>query len=269
MSVPSEIYASYSVLVTYLSKLILISGKNRTIWEFDYRCNIFKESCIEPVPGPKDSFVATSEGKYLIVVPEMGVHCWGLHDHTVYVHIFDGTSWSAQQYEFISSGSNTKWATIVGNHTTIVVKFDDEGNVISLYKAPLLLGECKDSVTIVKWERLSISVTEIEDYWRYPGQRSLLLFNNQLFLTDSRGMISTTFIEPLIGVIWIFVDSNVCFRQAPHIVRLPDGELLMMGIVIRDDHSESKSQLDVIKVHHKGIYGGPQGSNSSHLSDSL
>ena len=102
---------------------------------------------------------------------------------------------------------------------------------------------------------------EIDRLLRYSGQRSLLLLNNQLFLADSQGVIFTTYIQPPIEVVWIFVDSGISFRQAPHIVRLPNGELLMMGIVLviqcdhedLDDQSVINSQLDVISVHHKGI----------------
>ena len=261
--VPSEIYTPYSVLTTYLSELILISAQNRTIWEFDCNHNVSKESCIAPIPGPKDSIVATSQDKYLIVAPEM----YGLFifddddDHAVCVHIFDGTSWSAQQYDLTSllSGSDIRWTTIIGNHTLFVVECDDQGTVMSLYKAPLLLGECKDSMTILKLEIMCRHVEEIDYLWKYPGQRSSLLLNNQLFLADSQGVIFTTYIQPPIEVVWIFADSGISFRQAPHIVRLPNGELLMVGIVIHcdhedlDDQSESKSQLDVISVHHKGI----------------
>lgn len=257
--VPSEIYTPYSVLTTYLSELILISAQNRTIWEFDCNNDVFKESCIDPVPGPKDSFVATSQDNYLIIAPEM----YGMFlfddddDHVVSVYIFDGTSWSAQQYDLtsLSSGSNVKWTTIIGNRTIFVVESDDDGRVTLLYKAPLLLGECKDSMKILMCNRMD----EIDCLWRYPGQRSLLLLNNQLFLADSQGVICTTYIQPPIEVVWIFVDSGISFRQAPHIVRLPNGEWLMVGIIIHcdhedlDDQSVINSQLDVISVHHKGI----------------
>ena len=123
-----------------------------------------------------------------------------------------------------------------------------------IHKAPLLLGECEDSLSsidILKWEE--IYVEEIRDTWiyGYPGQRSLLLLNNQLFLVTSQGVIFTTFIQPAIGAIWKFVDSDISFRQAPHIVGLPNGELLMVGVVIQDDNC--KSQLDIIKIHHKGM----------------
>lgn len=270
--VPSKIYTSYSVLTTYLSELILISGQNWTIWEFDYNCNVFKESCIPPVPGPKHSMtsVATSEDKYLIVAPGI-LHLFDEledddHDHTICVQIFDGSSWRAQQYDLSAlpydyGSSMIRWTTFIGNRTMFVAWCNDEGSRVlsSIYKAPLLLGECDVSMTIIK---LEIYVEEI-DYPRIYPQHSLFLLNNQLFIIDSQGIIHTTYMQPPIGVIWILnsIGNSISFRQAPHIVALPNGELLVVGIVMYYDHKNwedqsertSKSQLDVINVHRKGI----------------
>ena len=123
ISVPSEIYASYSVLTTYLSKLLLISGQNGTVWEFDCNRNVFKESCIESIPDYSMSFVATSQDNYLIVAPDT-LHFYSYdHDCAICVHIFDGTSWIILQYDPILLGSNEKCISIIGNHIIYEVKF--------------------------------------------------------------------------------------------------------------------------------------------------
>ena len=227
------------------------------MWEFDCNCNVFKESCIESIPDYSMSFVATSQDNYLIVAPDT-LHFYSYdHDCAICVHIFDGTSWIILRYDPILLGSNEKCISIIGNHIIYEVKFrqefDDEETVTCIHKAPLLLGECEDSLssTILKWERMHVK--EISDTYicGYRGQRSLLLVNNQLFLATSQGMILTTFIQPAIGAIWKFVDSDISFRQAPHIVGLPNGELLMVGVVVQDDNC--KSQLDIIKIHCKGM----------------
>ena len=263
ISVPTTIYTSYSVLTTYLSKLILISGQNGTVWEFDCNYSVFKESCIEPVPGWKVchwTFDVASQDKYLIVASDtLFRDDSDIDDHAICVHIFDGTSWSVRQYDSTicltlrSHESQKSITTIIDNHTIFEVELDaeKESYVTCIFKAPLLLEESEDTLSVIEWERIYVNVCRS---YGYPGQQSLLLLNNQqlLFLADSQGKIFTIFIQPTTGAVEKFkiADGGYHFRQAPHLVGLPNGELLMVGRVILDDNC--KSQLDVIKVHHKG-----------------
>ena len=183
--VPSEIYTPYSVLTVYLSKLILISGQNGTMWEFDCISNVFKESCIEPVPEPKSQrCVVAGVGKHLVVASE--------ESHSHYsndcVHIYDGSSWSARHYpsQVPLNSSSTKVyynITIIGDRTIFMVQFrksyyDDYHIVTRLFKAPLLLGECvvEDSLSTIEWEE--IQVTEIKD-WRYSGRTAFFVSHLQ------------------------------------------------------------------------------------------
>ena len=73
LSVPSSIYASHSVLTTYSSKLLLISGKNMSLWEFSNNNFAFKESSIKPIPSTHlsqrfgDIIATSSDTEYLII----------------------------------------------------------------------------------------------------------------------------------------------------------------------------------------------------------
>ena len=64
-------------------------------------------------------------------------------------------------------------------------------------------------------------------------------------------IFKTTVVQPEEGVVWTFADSGIICRQAPHVVEIPNGELLMVGIVMQ--HDNCNSALDVIRLHHKGM----------------
>lgn len=175
ISVASEIYASNSVLTTYCSKLLLISGYNMEFWEF---CDVdftFKKYTIKPSNFQKYgcsrslTFQATSKNKYLIIA-KIESHdlrsLWDIGRTTSYYidfEIYDGKSWKWKRSEDLwsitgfSGAEYTKHSSFIVcccSDTIVVVNTflsksryaDDvkQGSMIA-YKFSLLLNEDDDT----------------------------------------------------------------------------------------------------------------------------
>ena len=246
-SVPSSIYTSNSVLLTYCSKLLLISGENMTLWEFSSNDFTFKQSCIKPIPPQHNfnDFIATSKGEYLIIM-------WYIkHLRPISFLFYDGRDWNYRQYELTGRfHSGYCCNVILDSHAIVVIASPqwDKVNVVRVQKAPILrFSEDKD-------ENCSCAYTELEiisfaEFDRLICRRnySAILHNQQIYFVDSQGIIFTSFIQsPILPLVW--GNSGVHFQQALYMVGLPDGIMLMIGMVEHQDGS----QLDIIKVSQKG-----------------
>ena len=238
--VPSSIYTPYSELTTYCSKLLLISGKNMNIWEFENNSFTFKESCIGPAPfweGGLSSFTAVSKANHLVIV---NIDCDGIVHYT-----FNGKVWKDKIFPEYESNSGAYYRTVVDDHTILLIKFSPySGEIREFCKAPLLL--CEDHIDSL-WERVEDEVIDVlRSSMPNVAHRTLLLHNNLLYLVDKDGDILTSFTESYVPVVW--GHCGVSFEQAPQLAVLRDGTMLMVGIV--RDHCGSK--VDVIKISQKG-----------------
>ena len=245
-SVLSSIYASNSALITYRSKLLLISGEGMSVWEFNSNDLAFKPSSIKPVPTEYahsySFFTAISRDKYLVTVCMLKTLrcCFDIAQL-----IYDGQDWKFREYGKFTFCSGYSIQCVINSHATLIFLFNDLivnfDSIVKIWKAPILSND-ESKVSAINWEVLDISLLQIPDY-RYPP----ILHDQKLYFVNSKGDIRISFIQsPLLPEVW--GNSGVNFRRAPHIIGLPNGTLLMTGMVGEQD----EAQLDVIKVTQKG-----------------
>ena len=139
-----SVYATHSVLTTYRSKLLLISGKDLSIWEFNVTDLAFEESCIGPLPRkrahderrPADYLTATSRGDYLLIMD-----CSHYSSRIYDLLVFDGKSWTSRQckrYCYSSFHSAYNFRVVSTAHVAVIVAFSSWGNVVRMLEAPLI-----------------------------------------------------------------------------------------------------------------------------------
>ena len=244
-SILSSIYASHSVLTTYNSKLLLISGKNMALWEFSNNDFAFKESCIKPIPSTYPSqcshnILANSSDQYLVVAYET----YPIPRYLVI--IYNGRDWKLRELEIIGTSEVSGDIAAMDSHAVLMIESSRWCNNVSIQRVPIpSFDESKD-------EGMAATVLEMMSLEEFNviirGRKySSIIHNQQFYCVDSQGIIFTTFLQPpLLPIVW--GDSGISFDQAPHLVGLPDGALLMIGTIRHQDGS----QLDVIKISQKG-----------------
>lgn len=242
--IPSSIYASNSVLTTYCSRLLLISGKNMTVWEFSSNDFAFKPSSIKPIPRTHlkhfyDDFITMNKDKYLIITyVRRNVSPIFLQS------IYDGRDWNFKQFcppDRIMSALTYQMA--IGCHVAVTIaSFQGCNGIVCVQKASMPTFD-EDEGRPISWEVLEkISCIKC-DRMEHPT----ILNNQQFFFVDSQGLIFAFFIQsPIVPVVW--GNSGVKFQYAPYLVGLPNETMLMIGMV-GDQHG---GQLDIIKVSQKG-----------------
>ena len=252
-SVPSSIYASNSVLTTYNSKLLLINGKDMTLWEFTNGDFAFKESCIKPIPSTYSSqcsgvynILATSSDKYLTIIREDRLQ--RIRNQLIY----NGKDWKLRQLEQIRlmSGSSHNMVAI-DRHAVFLIESNEWRNDVSILRALLMMTSFEENedkaMAAISWEKLEMISLKEFDALLCGRKYSIIIQNQQFYCVDSKGIIFTTFLQsPIVPIVW--GNSGINFDQAPHLVGLPDGALLMIGTI----NNQDGSQLDVIKVSQKG-----------------
>ena len=244
-SVPSSIYASDSVLTTYTSKLLLISGKNVTLWEFSNNDFTFKESCIKPIPSTyptqfPQNILATSSDTYLII----GYMAY--RSRTLLIIYYDGRDWKLRKLNMFRTSEFYSDMVAIDNHAVFIVESSRWGDYVSVQRVLIPSFDKSEDEVMAKTLPEMISLKEFNALLR--GRKySIIIQNQQFYCVDSKGIIFTAFVQPLIlPIVW--GDSGITFDQAPHLVGLPDGSLLMIGTISNQDGS----QLKVIKVSQKG-----------------
>ena len=251
-SIPSSIYASNSVLTTYNSKLLLISGNNMTLWEFSNNDFTFKESRIKPIPTKYcsdvvyDSILTTSSDEYLIITYEM------LRISRPYnLLIYNGSDWKSRKLKTGSHSGMSTCMAAVDSHAVYGIVYEWKDDTINIQRILIpRFDEIKDEdMTQVPKEEFGMISLEEFDELLNGKKSSIIVQNKQFYCVDSKGIIFMAFLQPpIIPVVW--GNSGVKFDQAPHLVGLPDGALLMIGTISNQD---GESQLDIIKVSQKGI----------------
>ena len=249
-SMSQSVYATHSVLTTYRSKLLLISGKDRTIFEFSIKDFVFNETSIQPFPRTKRAvhtydFMATSNNDYLIVMD-----CSYRVAPIRSLSVFDGNSWKSRLCE-MNMGfppSAYRLDNMISEHVAVIVAHSNWGNEVRFFKAPLILGEGDDSSDI---EFKEVDVISYEEFDKLVCRRgcATVLHNDNVYFADSHGVVFTAFIQPpIVPIVW--GNSGNEFQQVPHVVGLSDGTLLLIGTTAE----EKGSTLDVIKVKQQGMY---------------
>ena len=249
-SVPSSIYETNSVLLTYCSKLLLISGKSMTVWEFSSNDFTFKQSYIQPVPLQDNffTFIAVSKDEDITIVEER--HLWR-RTPTFILSIYDGRGWKVRPHEPNRPRlhlSGYRWEMVVGSHAIVVIECSTFGRNVIVRKAPIpSFGEDEDRFRDLDWENLEV-ISSIEFRTQICERNySTILHDQQLYFVDPQGRIFMSFTRPpILPVLW--GNSGVNFQRPPYMVGLPDGTMLMIGMVEHQDGS----QLDIIKVSQKG-----------------
>ena len=224
-----------------------------TLWEFSNSNFAFKESCIKSIPSKYCSrspyihgILATSSDKYLIIACEFEKQL-----------IYNGRDWKLRKVKPSRrrslSGHYCNMAAIVcDSHAVFVIESHEWSNVVNIRRAliPSLDGsKDEDMATTYYWETLEmISLEEFDALLRTHGRGySIIVQNQQFYCVGSQGIIFTAFLQPpILPVVW--GNSGVNFDQAPRLVGLPDGALLMIGTIRHQD----RPQLDVIKISQKG-----------------
>ena len=254
-SVPSSVYASNSVLTTYHSELLLISGKDMIIWELSINDFSFKQSNIKPVPSTLcrddyDDFIAISKDECLIVCMQRRTYYPGFVQM-----IYNGRNWKFSKYEPIERfrfHSAYRYKVLIDSRDIIIIASSDWGNEVRVLKAPIWgsFGEVDGkSISPINWEELAVTSFAEFNTLICRGSYSTILHNQQVYFVDPRGVIITSFIQPpILPVVW--GNSGVNFQHAPHLVGLPNGNMLMIGM-IGHGHQHG-SQLDVINICQKG-----------------
>lgn len=245
-SVSHSIYASNSVLIVYNSKLLLISGMELTLWEFSNSDFSFKESCIKPIPrsGIYD-ILATSSDEYLIIAMSRYRRPYNLL-------IYNGRDWKFRRLNIkgrLLSGVVNDMAAI-DSHAVYNIIHHDWCNDISIQRALIpSFDEIKDEdMATILWEELEMMSLEEFDELLCGRKYSIIIQDQQFYCVGSKGIIFTAFVQPpIVPMVW--GSSCINFHQAPHLVGLPNGALLMIGTIGNQD---GESQLDVIKVSHRG-----------------
>ena len=135
----------------------------------------------------------------------------------------------------------------------------NNGLVTRVQKAPIHSFCEDDKSNRINWEELDIiSCPKFNELVRahvWHGRRYfIILHNQQLYFVHSQGEIFMSFIQPLIvPVIW--GNSGVKFEHAPYFVGLPDGTMLMIGMIGKQEsqlYEELDAELEVIKVSQRG-----------------
>lgn len=278
--VPSEVFATNSVLIAYCSKLLLISGETMKIWEFSHSQLDFKLSLIEPVPSGEtcfQDFYVTSKEKCLIVtlIPadwEVILSETKMARSKEIVHvIFDGRMWRLKsvRYNILCSGPhmhrirNKSGVTEISNISVFsdstmflfVAGFDfihNEPESLRIYKTTLLLDKLTTNDALpahCNWIECDvIYFPKFFSLLNTPKFLHFILFHNhQLYFTDLNGAIFTIFDQSLI-IPMLLVDSGCHFKTCPHIIALSDETMLMIGVI----EEEQGAQLDVIGITEKG-----------------
>ena len=250
--VPSSIYATNSILTTYCSRLLLISGKDMTIWEFtSSNRSAFKASSIKPIPSTLrrsdfDDFIAISKDECLIVCMKRQVFYPGFVQM-----IYNGMNWKFTEYESIekfSFHSAYHHEVLIDTHDIIIIAFSDWHNVLRVLKAPMSWSNDPD-VSPIEWEELAVASFAKFNAKVCRRQCSIILHSQQLYFADARGAIFTSFIQPpILPVAWR--KSGINFQHIPSLVGLPNGTVLMIGMI---EHQHG-SQLDIIKFGRIGKY---------------
>ena len=247
--VPSSIYASNSILTTYCSKLLLISGKDMTIWEFSSsNRSAFKESSVKPIPSTlrQNDFnliIAISKNECLIVC---------MKRPTLYPRIsqliYNGMNWKCIRSEYDSINkfgfhSAYRFEVLFDTCDVIIIAFSDWGNVVRVFKAPTPWSKSSDT-SCIDWEELAVASFTEFNAKVCKRECSIFLHSQQLYFADAQGAIFTSFIHPpVLPVVW--GKSN---QHLPHLMGLPNGAMLMIGMI----ECQHGSQLDVIKVDQIG-----------------
>ena len=259
-SIDNSIYASASILTTYRSKLLLISGENMTVWEFNSDNFAFKPSNIKQVPSdfPRLNYadvLTTSEDEELIIVS------WDSSPFLNFVQLlYDGGDWTFKRYETgrppsKRSGESIDYLTD-GREIFRITTYYGSSMMIRVKKAPINSFD-KDRGSR-DWEMFDIiSCPEFKESIRVHGRmHRMILYNQQFYFTDVEGKIFTSFIQPLmVPVIWS--KSGVKFQDAPYLVGLPNGTMLMMGTMQKHEpqqmlYEEQNVKLDIIIASQKG-----------------
>ena len=252
-SITSSIYASGSVLTTYYSKLLLISGKDMTVWEFSSNNFVFESSSIKPIPSTylshpfTDVLAAISKDEYLIVFYNVG----NQFNLSLFQLIYDGRNWKQRQFKRVVFLSNVYYSMAIDSRDVVIFEYEARRrqpyNYDDIYRAPTLSVDGNED-TSVKWETgPGLEVISCAEFGELLSGRNIstILHNRQLYFVNSQGVIWSSFIQPpIVPVVW--GKSGVEFQRAPNLVGLPNGTMLMIGIV-GDLH---QSQIDVIKVSH-------------------
>ena len=248
-SVSSSIYASYSVLATYNSELLLISGMDLTLWEFNNSDFAFRESCIKPIPSKYCSHVfdihATSSDEYLIIIYET----WNGGGRQHNLLIYNGRDWKIRQLEGSDSLTMNIHKMAIDSHAVYDITHCEWRNDIHIERALIpSYDEIKDEdIATIRWETLEKMLLEEFDELLRGSIYSIIIQDQQFYFVDSKGIIFTAFLQPpILPIVW--GNSGINFQQAPHLVGLPDRALLMIGTIIHQDGT----QLDVIKINQKG-----------------
>ena len=251
-SVPTSIYESKSELTTYCSKLLLISGESMTVWEFSSNNFAFQESCIKPIPRkhiPGNfnlNFIATSKDEYLIIVWYIKIY-----SRPTSCLFYDGGDWNSGRYRYMliehSLHSGYGYEVAFDSHAMVVIAFDLVfGKEVRILRAPIL-GSGEDEGNNYSCKELEVISSAEFNTLIYGAKYSTVLHNQQLYFVDSQGRIFMSFFPPpILPLVW--GNSGVHFQQAPHLVGLPNGTMLMIGMV----EYQHGSRLDVIKISQKG-----------------
>ena len=138
----------------------------------------------------------------------------------------------------------------IDSHAVYNIIHHDWCNDISIQRALIpSFDEIKDEdMATILWEELEMMSLEEFDELLCGRKYSIIIQDQQFYCVGSKGIIFTAFVQPpIVPMVW--GSSGINFHQAPHLVGLPNGALLMIGTIGNQD---GESQLDVIKVSHRG-----------------
>ena len=133
------------ILTTYHSKLLLISGADNEVWEFDANESIFKPSPDITLPEnwEYEHVAAASEGDYLLTIRRA-------RDRSkILVNIFDGSTWTICDGPCCRMWSS--FQVVLHNYRIFMADQCQEPRFCTIYEAPLhLLINNKSNV----WQEL-------------------------------------------------------------------------------------------------------------------
>ena len=98
-------------LTTYGSKLLLINGLSKKVWEFDADESTFKPSPDITLPWSWRAcriITASSEGEYLVIIGKAG--------SSAYVNVFDGNTWVVCDAKYRCLCHESEVQVIIHNH---------------------------------------------------------------------------------------------------------------------------------------------------------
>ena len=220
-----------------------------TVWEFSNNNLAFKRSSTKPAPSIEPwlrqhlrEVITTSMGEYLIIV------YWDRH----YLHFvqscYDGRDWKFKEYKPRRSSPVRGEVTVVSDgHAIVAIRIPPYINtaIYSVFLeviAPLLNFDKEKGA-----KEFIVPSCATFDALLSESKYFTTFHNQQLFFIDLQGVIFTSFIRPpIVPVVW--GSSHIKFQDTPHMMKLPDGTMLMIGMV----GCQHGSQLDIIKIHLKG-----------------